>query len=135
MPKLIPALTLATTLALATLGEAAARKASPAPPDLAIAEEVCLHLGGMAQSSATLRDKGYTYLETRQRLRKVLAANTTTGPWIDWFHSNALSNLRYIYEHAYLTPIQARQDTELACLRVMERAEILTQTTTAKDRN
>ena len=94
MRKFIPTVAMATMLSLTTLGDAAPRKPPPESTHLTVPEELCLRLGGMAHSSGSLRDNGYSYLESLQRLRTIVARETTQGPLMAWFVASATSNLR-----------------------------------------
>ena len=134
MRKFIPTVAMATMLSLTTLGDAAPRKPPPESTHLTASEELCLRLGGMAQSSGVFRDKGYSYLETLQRLRKVVGRNTTQGPLIAWFTASAISNLRIVYDYPSLTPAQLRQGTETACLQVLEENPVLMQSIFTQNR-
>jgi hypothetical protein len=120
MRKFIPALSLTLTLGLTAIGDTAPRTAQPTPSHLTASEEVCLHLGGIAHSSAIMQAKGLSYLEALQHLRKVVDANATPGAVVDWFTTNAFIVLRFVYERPSFSPAEARQIAELACVQQIE---------------
>ena len=134
MHNLIPTLTLVTTLTFATLSDAAPRKAPQPRPHLTEIEDICMSLGGIAHTGAIMRDKGLSYFEALQRLRKVAEANPMMpGVWTTWFTMTTEGNLRYTYAHPSVTPLHLRQYTELACITVMEEAQVR-PSSAAKDR-
>jgi hypothetical protein len=128
-------LTLAGTLALATLGEAGprARSTPTTSPHLTDSEFVCQHLGTVAYGHAELRDAGVPYLSALESLRRMLAQKPASSPVLVWFNDSMLRTLRMVYDMPTLTPAQARQSTELGCLRAAERTQA-SATTMTKDR-
>ena len=69
MRKLIPTLTLITTLALTSLCDAGAR-ARKTPPLLTPFESLCYEYGLWAKSTAGARDRGASYLQLLTILRR-----------------------------------------------------------------
>ena len=132
MRNLIPTLTLATTLALASLSDAGPRQrpVAPAQPSvLSQAERLCEAYGTFAFNRAMDRNHGFAMFDVLRRSRQWDIANNVEEA-SRRMHEAIIRGV-YGQEGQQLSPIGLRQMTEVACIEGIERP---TTTTTLKDR-
>jgi hypothetical protein len=104
MRKFIPTLTLATTLAFASVSEAGprARKETPPTSHLNELEHLCQTLGGVAYKYVTARDAGVSYFTILELLRRKIAQRPATGDLEASLDASMLANLRMVYDTPYV---------------------------------
>jgi hypothetical protein len=128
MPRSILTLTLATTLALASLGEAGARVRQP-PPLLTPEETLCHAFGELTYDLAVGRDAGIPILHAISQIRAGLREKVH-APAIEQMLTDAA---QLIYKHPSVQPDFVRQTNTLVCLENRPFAGART-TTKTKDR-
>ena len=136
MRKLIPTLTLVTTLALASFSDAGQRprKAVPTPSPLNALERLCQTMGSMASSYVESRDAGISYFTMLEALHRAIAQHPPTNYLEESLAQSTLDNLRMVYDTPYVTPTGNRQATERMCLRALEQYTQAYKAQTTKDR-
>lgn len=119
-------LTLATTLAIATMTEAAPRS-KPAPV-LTQAEQICEAYGQFAFARGMDRNHGFAMFHVL-RLSRQYDAQQNAGATARRMHDAIIRDI-YSPEGQQLSPIAHRQLTESLCMDTMDRQPV----TTARDR-
>ena len=128
MRKLIPTLTLATTLVLTTVC-AAGPRVRQAPPLLTPEEMLCHAFGELTYDLAIGRDSGIPILNAISIMREAMPENVRT-PMLEYMLKDAI---QLIYKYPGVQPDFVRQTNTLACLENRPFAGAQTPTKT-KDR-